>query len=259
MTFTFDIWTDENFYLFLALRAHWIAKGDQPGALKIKAGLIWFHHFPGSHTGENITETLLHLLDHAVVTHKVCIHHFCPYPPNLLITSEQIGHITMDSVSNKNTGMQELFSLLAEHGIKFDPVDKCIMCFLHILNICSGYIAYQYTDADFSAIGAAWVDALDPTIAIDKTAYIAALWQDPVAIGHDIVCLMHASSLHHESFDNIVVTRKKSNWFISDDHKLMKLWVLELLRDVKLHWDSIYLMINLLQCFSFPMSSSLFP
>ena len=40
MTFTFDIWTDENFYLFLALRAHWIAKGDQPGALKIKAGLI---------------------------------------------------------------------------------------------------------------------------------------------------------------------------------------------------------------------------
>ena len=148
---------------------------------------------------------------------------------------------------------------LAEHGIKFDPVDQCIMCFLHILNICAGYIAYQYTDADFSAIGAAWVDALDPTIGIDKTAYIAALWQDRVGIGHDIVCLMHASSLHHESFDNIVVTRKKSNWFISDDHKLMKLWVLELLRDVKLHWDSIYLMINLLQCFSFPMSSSLFP
>ena len=212
----------------------------------MKAGLITFHCFPSSHMGKNITETLLHLLDCAAVTHKVCIHHFCPYPPDLLTASEQTGHFTMDNASNNNTGMWELSSLLAEHGIEFNPVDWHVMCFPHILNICSGHIAYQYTDADFSAIGAAWVDALDPTIIINKTAYVAALRQDPVALGCDIVRLVCASSLHCESFNNILVTGNKSNWFISNDSKLMKLPVLKLLRDVKLHWDSIYLMINCL-------------
>ena len=51
--------------------AHWATKGDQPGTLKLKAGLLTFHHFPGCHTGLNMAKTILHLLDHVEVTHKV--------------------------------------------------------------------------------------------------------------------------------------------------------------------------------------------
>ena len=71
ISFTSDIWTDKNLRRFLALTAHWVTKGDQPGTLKLKAGLLAFHHFPGSHTGLNMAKTILHLLDHAEVTHKV--------------------------------------------------------------------------------------------------------------------------------------------------------------------------------------------
>ncbi|KAF8548224.1 hypothetical protein OG21DRAFT_1366764, partial [Imleria badia] len=43
ISFTSDIWTDQNARLFLALTTHWIAKGDQQGTLKMKARLIAFH------------------------------------------------------------------------------------------------------------------------------------------------------------------------------------------------------------------------
>ncbi|KIK24333.1 hypothetical protein PISMIDRAFT_42359, partial [Pisolithus microcarpus 441] len=65
-----DIWSDENYRPFLAITAHWISKGDQPGTLKMKAGLVAFHHIPGNHTGINLAETTLRLLDRASITEK---------------------------------------------------------------------------------------------------------------------------------------------------------------------------------------------
>ena len=57
-------------------------------------------------------------------------------------------------------------------------------------------------DVKLASIAEAWVDALDPTIVVDRDIYLEALQQDPVALGHNIVRLVRTSSLHCEAFDN---------------------------------------------------------
>ncbi|KAF9225639.1 hypothetical protein BS17DRAFT_879002 [Gyrodon lividus] len=118
------------------------------------------------------------------------------------------------------------------------------MCFLHILNICSGHIADQYMDIDFAMIGNAWVDALDPNIVVDKDAYLEALREDPIALGHDVICIVHASNLRREAFNNTIITGNQMNWFTDEEGEPTNLPILKLIRDMKSHWDSIYLMIN---------------
>ncbi|KIK24334.1 hypothetical protein PISMIDRAFT_44028, partial [Pisolithus microcarpus 441] len=98
-----------------------------------------------------------------------------------------IGHFTLDNACNNDTAMRELSRLLTLCGIDFDPVDCHIICFPHILNICSGHVTDEYTAVDFASISEAWVDALDGNKVIDKDAYIEALRRDPIALGHDIV------------------------------------------------------------------------
>ncbi|KIK13434.1 hypothetical protein PISMIDRAFT_44079, partial [Pisolithus microcarpus 441] len=68
-------------------------------------------------------------------------------------------------------------------GIDFDPVDRRIICFPHVLNICSGHVTDEYMAVDFASISEAWVDALDGNKVIDKDAYIEALRHDPIALG----------------------------------------------------------------------------
>ena len=140
--------------------------------------------------------------------------------------------------------MRELSVLLAKHGIKFDPIDWRIMCFPHILNLCSGHIVDQYMNVKLVSITEAWVDVLDPTIVVDKDIYLEALQQDPVALGRNIVCLVCTSSLCHKAFDNTIITGNQMQWFTDEDGNPTELPLLELIRDMKSCWDSIYLMIN---------------
>ncbi|KAG2351062.1 hypothetical protein BDR07DRAFT_1321681 [Suillus spraguei] len=64
--------------LEVTITAHWIAKINTAGALKLSASLIAFYHVPGNHTGEALGATILKLLDCAGVTSKVsyflCFH-----------------------------------------------------------------------------------------------------------------------------------------------------------------------------------------
>lgn len=143
--------------------------------------------------------------------------------------------------------MRELSILLAERGIDFDPVEHRIMCFPHILNLCSGQIAAEYMDADFVSIGEAWVDVLHPSVVIDKDAYREALQQDPIALGRAVVRVLRASSLRRQAFDNTITTGNQMKLFTDEEGNPTNLPVLELVRDVKSRWDSIYLMINRLR------------
>jgi len=70
-----DIWSNSNLALYLALTAHWIATDASSGRLGLRAALISFHHLKKKHMGINIARTLLHLMDHADVTLKVCTSH----------------------------------------------------------------------------------------------------------------------------------------------------------------------------------------
>ena len=141
--------------------------------------------------------------------------------------------------------MKKLLKLLAERGIKFDHIDRRIMCLPHILNICSKHVMEEYADADFAAVSDAWVNALGNVVNKDK--YIEALQHDLIVLGHDIVRIIRSSSLHHEGFGNTIVTGNQMSWFTNEEGEPIQLPILELLHDIKTRWDSIYYTINQLR------------
>ena len=50
----------------------------------------------------------------------------------------KVGHFTMDNVSNNDAMMAALTTKLKSRDISFDARDRRIMCFAHIINLCSG-------------------------------------------------------------------------------------------------------------------------
>jgi len=51
-----------------------------------------------------------------------------------------VGHITLDNASNNDTMMKVLETMLAARDVSFDAHDRWIMCFAHIINLCSGQV-----------------------------------------------------------------------------------------------------------------------
>jgi hypothetical protein len=107
----------------MALTAHWIAIDELSGHLKLKIALIGFHHLKKKHTGHNVVEAILELLNHANISHK-------------------IGHFTLDNAKNNQVVLEELQTLLAECNppVDFDPLQQHVQCFAHIINLCSSYM-----------------------------------------------------------------------------------------------------------------------
>jgi hypothetical protein len=73
ISFTTDIWSDQNRQPYLAVTAHWISKSESEGSssLQLKAALIAFHRLRGSHDGKTLAKTVVELLDRADITVKV--------------------------------------------------------------------------------------------------------------------------------------------------------------------------------------------
>ena len=42
--------------------------------------------------------------------------------------------------------MEQLEPMLASHDIPFDATDRRIMCFAHVINLCSGHVIRAVTD-----------------------------------------------------------------------------------------------------------------
>jgi hypothetical protein len=70
VSFTSDIWSDQNRRPYLALTGHWIAKENETNALKLKSALLAFHRVLGKHDGVTLGDTIIQLLDRAGVTRK---------------------------------------------------------------------------------------------------------------------------------------------------------------------------------------------
>ena len=76
---TMDIWTDPNNVPYMATTAHWIeattvatATGTQYH-LNLCSDLIGFTFLEGSHTGENLADEFILVLDRLEIAHKVSI------------------------------------------------------------------------------------------------------------------------------------------------------------------------------------------
>ena len=270
---------------YLALTSHWISQDKLTGHLALKSVLIAFHCIKKKHTGINMADTILELLDQANVTIKVRL----PYVVYLLtgFTLLQISHFTLDNAKNNTVAMRELESLLAKRNVNFHHKNNHIWCYANIINICSSHIVVSITLTHKSYIPNLRVpnDSKDAACNDDNDddddkddndngnelhggdlgcdtkdlelgycydggehPWLACIKRNPLRRARRIIHLLCSSDQHREGFCVFIRDGNKCNWFTAKDsndkHAPVQVPELQPLRDVKMWWDLVYMMLQ---------------
>ncbi|KAJ5318500.1 hypothetical protein N7476_004920 [Penicillium atrosanguineum] len=118
-----DVWTSKNHKAILGVIGHWVSTD-----FKYQERVLEFTELAGSHSGENMAETLQKMLVELQIEEK-------------LLT------ITADNASNNETLVSELyFNLLEKYNsedsnlpdkgrLRFQGIDSYIRCLAHVLNL----------------------------------------------------------------------------------------------------------------------------
>ena len=130
--------------------------------------------------------------------------------------------------------------MLRDREIAFDAVDRKIMCFAHVVDLSSK----QVTRAAGNTVGGGGDDSSQSD---DETAL-----SDPIACGRNVVQVIRGSGTRRDAFDEVIKNGNDRGWFkvgAPPERPLVvvKIKSLQLLRDVRTRWDSIYLMLNRLR------------
>jgi hypothetical protein len=72
VSFTTNLWSNDNLRSFMALMAHWVSEDPVTKSLGLESALLAFHRVRECHTGESLARTILYLLDRSRITSKVC-------------------------------------------------------------------------------------------------------------------------------------------------------------------------------------------
>lgn len=172
--------------------------------------------------------------------------------------------------------MEELEKLLRVENIKFDRNDNRIGCFPHIINICVSHIVSSLTKvADMDEeefVEDSGKEDVDEDDEEDNDGYIGDLSDDiddhigqekfdvneelllwlenvkrnPVKRARAVVRKVRSSGQRREELSATIKTGNSSGLF-KDDGKNVKVKDLQLIKDVKHRWDSLYLMISRLR------------
>jgi len=156
-----------------------------------------------------------------------------------------MGHWTLDNAEVNQTFLVELATLLEEHEIIFDPLDSRIMCFPHIINLCTQEVVEGFSNMDLVDCEDDYIPQ-DPSINPVRQTFEEAISRDPIALARATVCRIRASGLRRESFEDTVKNGIEQEWF-QKDGQIIPVKSLELLRDVKTRWDSVFQMIKRLR------------
>ena len=186
----------------------------------------------------------MRLLDRANITGNVCVFQTVLRLLNHynLMTTPQVGHWTLDNAANNGTFLEELEILFRERDIDFDHLDRRIMCFPHVVNICCQHVIAKFTNVDL--VDLAHVAELPP--AADGQSFEDAVSSDPIARGRNIVRVLRSSGQRRERLNEVIVDGNAKGWFVAGGTEV-KVPPRQLLHDVKTRWDSVYFMIRRLR------------
>ena len=147
----------------------------------------------------------------------------------------KVGHFTMDNASNNGTMMQALKTILARREIEFDANDRKIMCFAHVIDLCSGRV-----------IRAASEDNLDEDEDDSSSSGTGdTVASDPIALARAVVRTIRGSGARRDYFQETINKGNEKGWFKQGKlPETIKLKPLELLRDVRTRWDSVFYMLH---------------
>ncbi len=84
------------------------------------------------------------------------------------------------------------------------------------------------------------IDILDDEV----RDWYTGLKRDPIKRARRIVRIVRSSDQRKQAFKDVINTGNHSGWFRSDEGEVLQVPDLELLRDVKTRWDSVYCMIE---------------
>lgn len=140
----------------------------------------------------------------------------------------------MDNASNNGTMMRALQTALKDREIDFDAIDRRIMCFAHIINLCSGRVLL--------GLGVTNVDE-DGASSFESDSDLVP--SNPVARARAVVQVLRASGKRRDDFDKVIKDGNREGWFKQGQpSRVVQLKPLQLLRDVCTRWDSVYYMLN---------------
>ena len=143
--------------------------------------------------------------------------------------------------------MQELATLLQAREIDFDPLDRRIMCFPHVINICCQHVIADFTNIELAEATEEFVAVLPPGVS-NRQTFEEAVKRDPVALGRNIVRVLRNSGQQRDLFDDIVRDGNEKGWFqVGNPPRGIRLPLVQLLRDVATRWDSVFYMVRRLR------------
>ncbi|KAF8436864.1 hypothetical protein L210DRAFT_863915, partial [Boletus edulis BED1] len=149
----------------------------------------------------------------------------------------------LDNASNNKTMMVELGKLLATCNIPFHAADQCIMCFPHIINLCSQDVIHAFDKTNLDGLDAMFTDLFDDPA--EKNRFVAAITRLPIDIGQETVRCICASGLPRDQFTNIIISGNEKGWFHGPSSETIKVPQNELLCDVQTRWNLTYFMLRL--------------
>ena len=150
----------------------------------------------------------------------------------------------------------------------FDHLKNRIRCYAHIINLCSLHVISSFSSACYdlnSTIDDYGDDDednntdfdikfADPTLGkhYDDEAkeWAQGLKREPLTRCQRIVRLFRSSNEHRTGFQKIIERGNKHGWWtkrVNDKVVVVNLPQLQLLRDVKTRWDSVYMMLQRLR------------
>lgn len=158
----------------------------------------------------------------------------------------------MDNADNNDKMTEVLQGLLAKRDIDFDHRDRRIRCLPHILNICSGHVVDALTDQELIEIAGSRFSALINDLDDDGETYQEALESDPISLSRGVVHVLRASGQRRDQFEDYILEGNQAGyWDAEDEYGLptgtgekVAIRVVQLLRDVRTRWDSVYYMIR---------------
>jgi hypothetical protein len=90
----------------------------------------------------------------------------------------------VENVANNDTMLKELSILLEDHDIEFDPVDRKVMCYGHVVDLASGHVIDGVTSTNANK----W-DELPELVPVEdnEDEDNEPNTHDPIALAHSIV------------------------------------------------------------------------
>jgi hypothetical protein len=164
-----------------------------------------------------------------------------------MLTSAQGGHWTLDNASLNGTFIKEFEVLLRPRDVDFHHKHNHIRCFPHVTNICSNHVIEAFTDITLvDDTGGFTASASGPPSDPDNQSYEDAVARDPIALCRSTVRAVRASGGRRDHLAEVIADGNKKGWFKSTEDPAVTIQVkqLQLVRDMKVRWDSLYFMIN---------------